>query len=300
MSPQSHATGENLYEQMLLVRKTLNEATAANWSDLEIYNALNKGQQYIARKAAPLKKKVTVTTIASTQEYALRDNSFGDIIDISDDGVFFKINGSTYQPLKFITRKELSLKTPGWRSVAASTPQKYYYDKAGKTIGLYPKPNSTNAGAYLDIFGYYYPPVLHAGTAASGSTTTVVLPAGSATLPYPSVTTSYYNDLYLEIYGGTGAGQRAKITAYVGSTRTCTAAFTTAPDSTSTYGMVSPIQQEAHYLMPLYALSLQWKKAGSRTTLGEYYWKQFLSGLSLFIGEVEEDPDEMLVREAYR
>ena len=299
--PQSHNIGENLYEQMTFVRKIMNDTgTQPFHSDLEIYNALNKGQQYIARKATPLIKKVTVTTVASTQEYALRDYSFGDILDISEDGVSFKINGTTYIPLTFTSKKELSLKTPGWRSVAASTPQKYYYDKASKTIGLYPKPNSTNAGAYLDIFGYYFPPVLHAGTAPSGSTTTIVLPAGSATLPYLSVTDDYYNGIYIEIYGGTGAGQRVKITDYVGSTRTCTATFTTAPDSTSTYGMVSPIQPEAHYLMPLYALSLQWKKSGSRTTLGDYYWKQFLSGLSLFIGENEEDPDEEIVRESYR
>ena len=298
--PQKHAVGENLYEQMLAVRKTLNETTASNWSDLEIYKSLNDGQTYIARKSTPLKKVVTVTTVASTQEYALRDNSFGDIIDISDDGVSFKINGLTYMPLKFTSKKALFLENSGWRSVAASTPQKYYYNKSSKTIGLYPKPNSSNAGAYLDVEGYYFPPVLHAGTAASGSTTTIVLPAGSATLPYPSVTDDYYNGIYIEIYGGTGAGQRSKITDYVGSSRTCTAAFTTAPDSTSTFGMVSPIQPEAHYLMPLYALSQQWRKSGSRTTLGEYNWKKFLEGLSLFIDETEDAPDEDIVRSSYR
>ena len=97
--PQFHANGLNLYEMFLEVRKALAEATASYWTDLEIYNQLNQGQMYIARKVKPLKKTVTVTTVASTQEYSLITNGFSDIIDIAEDGVYFKINGTTYIPL---------------------------------------------------------------------------------------------------------------------------------------------------------------------------------------------------------
>lgn len=297
---QIHANGLNLYAQMIEVRKALNETTASFWSDLEIFNALNQGQAYIARKSTPIKKKVTITTVNGTQEYDLKDNGFPDIIDISDDGVDFKVGGSVYVPLDYTSKKQLSLERRGWRSVNAATPQQYYYDKPSKTIGLYPKPNSTNAGAYLDINGYYVPPILNAGTVAGATSTTLVMPDGSATLQYPSATNDYYNGLYVEIYSGIGAGQRVKITDYVASTRTCTLAWTTTPTSSSIYGMVSPIEEAAHYLMPLYALSVHFRKGGTRTTLGDYYWKAFLSGLALFIGEVEDNPDESLVKESYR
>src|SRR3990167_11191872 len=153
--PQLHSTNLNLYHIFYAVRRRLSEVTAAYWVDLEVYAAINKGLLDVASKSKCLKKKVTVTTVASTQEYDLNDNSFGDIIDISDDGVSFKINGSTYLPLKFTTSKELSLKTPGWRSVAASTPPKYYYDKPAKTIGLYPKPHSSKFGCSYLIFLFF-------------------------------------------------------------------------------------------------------------------------------------------------
>lgn len=298
--PQRHAIGDNLYAQLIEVRKALNEASASFWSDLEIYAGLNAGQTYIARKSKALKKEVLVTTVADTAEYNLLDNSFADLIDISEDGVDFKIHGQTFFPLNFTSRKQLSIDIPGWRSVSAATPQQYYYDKASKIIGLYPKPNSTNAGAYLNVSGYYFPPMLHAGTVSSATATTLVLPDGSATLQYPSAVNDYYNGLYVEIYSGTGAGQRVKITDYVAASRTCTVAWTTVPTISSTFGMVSPIQSEMHYLMPLYCLSGRWQKGGTRTTLGDYYWKQFLSGLALFIDETEEDDAETIVREAYR
>jgi len=298
--PQLHSTNLNLYHIFYAVRRRLSEVTAAYWVDLEVYAAINKGLLDVASKSKCLKKKVTVTTVASTQEYDLNDNSFGDIIDISDDGVSFKINGSTYLPLKFTTRKELSLKTPGWRSVAASTPQKYYYDKPSKTVGLYPKPNSSNVGAYLDIFGYYRPRILHAGTAAAGTATALTLAAGSATVQVPSAVDDYYNGLYMEIYDGTGEGEIAEITDYVGSTRVCTVNFTTTPDATSIYGMVPEIPQEAHELLEPYALWKLLLKGGSRTVLAQQYRDEYYTGLAAFMGNFTENDDEMLIRDSYR
>lgn len=298
--PQLHDDASNLYEMFYSVRKTLSETTAGYWSDLEVYNALNKGQAHITAKSRCLKKTVTVTTVASTQEYDLKDNSFSDIIDIAEDGVYFKIAGTSYTPLTFKSKKQLAKESPGWQGVAAGTPKHYYYDKTSKTIGLYPKPNSTNAGAYLYITGYHTPKVIHAGTASSGSTTTIVLPAGSSTAPYPNPSNDYYNNIWIEVYSGTGAGQRAEITDYVGSTRTCTAAFTTAPDNSSVYGMIPQIPTTAHYLMPLYAIASLWGKGGSRTSLANNYWKQYYDGLSLFIGEFIEDSDEEIIKDSYR
>ena len=153
MSPQQHNYGSNLYEMMIYVRRKLSEATASFWTDLEVYKELNDAQLHIATKSKCLKKSVTVTTSNGTQEYDLKTttNSFVDIIDIAEDGLTYKINGTSYVPLIYKSKKQLNMEFPGWQGVSAATPQYYYYYKATKTIGLYPKPNSTNAGAYLFI-----------------------------------------------------------------------------------------------------------------------------------------------------
>lgn len=298
--PQLHDVASNFYELFYQVRKTLSETTAGYWSDLEILNVLNKGQKDIAVKTRCLKKEVTVTTVASTSEYDLKDNSFSDIFDISTDGATFYVGGTTYQPLIYKTKKQLSIEFPNWQATAAGVPQYYYYDKATKTIGIWPKPNSTNAGAYLIVSGFHYPKILLAGTASSGSTTTIVFPSGSSTVPYPSTTNDYYNNLYIEIYSGTGAGQKSEITDYVASTRTATISMTTAPDNTSIFGMVPQIMEEAHGLMISYALWKLWPKGGSRTSLGNNYKQEYYQGLAEFIGDVIEDFDEEIVKDSYR
>jgi len=302
MCPQLHSESLNLYEMFLEVRKNLSETTASYWSDLEVYNKLNQGQKHIAVKSKCLKKTATITTTASTQEYDLNSttNGFSDIIDIAEDGVYFKMGGTTYQPLKYRTKKQLATEFSGWQGLSASTPQYYYYNKTIKTIGLVPKPNSSNAGAYLFITGYHYPKVLLAGTAAGGSATTITFAAGTSTIPYPNPINDYYNDLYIEIYSNTGAGQRLKITDYVGSSRIATVAWTTQPDATSIYGLVPQISEGAHELMPLYALWKLWSKGGSRTNLANNYRQEYFSGLSDFIGETIEEDDEEIIRDSYR
>ena len=300
--PQLHTASLNLQYLFTSVRKALSESTAGFWTDLEVYSKLNNAQQFIARKSKTLQKEVTVTTVSGTQEYDLKDESFSDITDIAEDGVTFLINGSSTaeQPLEYRTKKRLNTEFPGWQGVAASTPQFYYYNKATKTIGLYPKPNSTNAGAYLKIEGYYRPVILHAGTAKAGSATTLTLAVASSTAPAPNPVDDYYNGIFMEIYDGTGEGEKAEITDYDGSDKKCTVNFTTTPDTTTVYGMVPSIPEESMYLMELYALWKLWPKGGSRTLLGRNFKQEFFEGLGLFIGESIEADDELIVKDTYR
>lgn len=298
--PYKHSDGENLYSLFYSVRRRLSEVTAAFWVDLEVYRFLNEGQIDIVVKSKCLKRKVTVTTVASTQEYDLRNNSFSDIIDIAEDGVYFYLNGTSYQPLIFKRIGELNAEFPGWQGVAASVPKYYYYDKSTKTIGLYPKPNASNVGAYLFVTGYHKPKLLHAGTAAAGATTTITLDSGSSTENYPSVTDDYYNNLYIEIYSGTGVGQKSKITDYVASTKICTATFATAPSTDSIYGMVPQIPEEAHQLMEIYALWKLLAKGGTRTVLANSYRDEYYTGLAAFMGNFSENEDEEIQADSYR
>ena len=297
-----HSTATNLYEQLQEVRDTLQEASAAKWTDHEIYSKLNAAQLHIARKSLCLKKEVTITTTEGTREYNLKTttNPFSDIIDISEDGVHYYINGSTYMPLIYKTIGQLNKEFPNWQGASNGIPQYYYYNKASKTIGLYPEPNSSNAGAYLFVSGYHKPKVLIAGTASSGSVTTLVMPAGTSTIPYPSVTDDYYNSLYLEVYSGTGAGQKLLITDYVGSTRTLTFATATAPDSSSIFGFCAEIPESFQPLMVLYALWHLLGKGGSRVSLANNYRQEYIVGLSEAISETMDEPDEMLIKDSYR
>ncbi len=69
------------------------------------------------------------------------------------------------------------------------------------------------------------------GTAQAGAATTITLAAGDTNAD------DYYNGMVIEITGGEGAGQWARITDYVSSTKIATLATTwgITPDNTSTY-----------------------------------------------------------------
>jgi hypothetical protein len=70
----------------------------------------------------------------------------------------------------------------------------------------------------------------HSGTAQAGAATTITFSTRA------SATDDYYNNYYVTIVDGTGAGQIRQITDYIGSTKIATVStWTTNPDSTSTY-----------------------------------------------------------------
>ena len=298
--PFLHSEDLNLQYLFKSVRRRLAEVTAAFWTDLEVYNALNKGIRDISIKSRCLKKTVTVTTVSGTREYDLKDEGFADIIDISEDGVEFNTNGTSRLGLDFKTIAQLNKESPGWRDIAASIPRNYYYNKNTKTIGLDPKPNATNAGAYLFPSGYHRAKVLHAGTAAAGASTTLTLAAASSTVNPPSTVDDYYNGIFMEIADGPGEGEKAEITDYVGSTRVCTVNFTTTPTTSSIYGMVPEIPQEAHELLEPYALWKLFSKGGSRTVLANSYRDEYFANLSSFMGDYTEIDDEKIVKDTYR
>ena len=67
------------------------------------------------------------------------------------------------------------------------------------------------------------------GTAQAGSTSSITLASGA------SAVNNEYTSWWIHITAGTGAGQFAQITGYVGSTKVASAAFSPAPDATSFY-----------------------------------------------------------------
>jgi len=97
-----------------------------------------------------------------------------------------------------------------------------------------------NADAFTETLRLYYirrPPTLLYGTASAGSATTLTL---ASTPPFEHVD-DYYNNTVLWLRGGTGAGESAEITDFVGSTGVCTVDFATTPDDTSVYASESEL-----------------------------------------------------------
>lgn len=118
------------------------------------------------------------------------------------------------------------------------------------------EPNgSINTTLYGRI--YYTPqaPDLHRGTAQAGGASSITLSvSGSQTLLGDVKTIdNYYQGMRIEIISGTGSGQLRRIASYVGSTKVATvdSAWTTQPDGTSVYSIVSPIQEDYQELLVL-------------------------------------------------
>lgn len=102
----------------------------------------------------------------------------------------------------------------------------YLLMQAGK--GYLTTPSDLDAAVYLDV---YSGPEEYAGTAQSGTSTTITL-ASSLSVEEASI-----QGLFLFITGGTGVGQHRQIVNFDNATKVCTpnVSWLTTPDSTTTY-----------------------------------------------------------------
>lgn len=104
---------------------------------------------------------------------------------------------------------------------------------------------------------YYLPqaPDLHRGVAQAGGASTITLAdnAEDTTLGIVRNIDNYYKGMRIEIISGTGEGQLRIIRTYAGATGIATVhvAWTTVPDDTSVYSIVSPVQEDFHELLIL-------------------------------------------------
>lgn len=104
---------------------------------------------------------------------------------------------------------------------------------------------------------YYLPtaPDLHRATAQAGASTTITLGANGATTTLGTVSgiDNYYQYCFIEIISGTGSGQIRRISKYDGASKVATVevAWSTTPDSSSVYSIVSPIKEDFQELIAL-------------------------------------------------
>lgn len=133
-----------------LIRKRLGETTEAFWTDVELNDWINDAGRDIAKKTKCIKASGYITTAEDIMEYIL-STYFTNYLSVLE--VYLYQDGTTWRRLTQTDRRRLSLNFAGWKSSDSSVPQEYYWDKEEDIIGIYPKPNSDNAGtSYLQVY----------------------------------------------------------------------------------------------------------------------------------------------------
>ena len=123
--------------------------TNAQWT-----RALNRGYRWICRNAQLIAGKWTLTSVNGTREYALTGRS-PSIAGLNM--ALFKQAGTTWRPLIRLPSEQLAPIVSQFHDTTG-TPTHYW--TRSDQLGLYPIPDSTNAGAYLELWGWAYPTAL--------------------------------------------------------------------------------------------------------------------------------------------
>lgn len=107
------------------------------------------------------------------------------------------------------------------------------------------------------------------GTAAGGATTYITLDSGASSV------NDFYNNAFITITGGTGAGQTRWINDYEGSTKKVypSTAFSPAPDATSTFSIGSAIKVRQLGVDPPATALTATASSTSGSPNGTYYYK---------------------------
>jgi len=118
------------------------------------------------------------------------------------------------------------------------------YAVYGEDLQLDPKPTASEANA-LKVYYVAEPPPLIIGTATAGAASSITLASDA-----PSEDDSL-NGSFIDITSGLGAGQRRKVSDYVGDTKvaTITPNWTTSPNATSLYATVPQVPRLFHDLL---------------------------------------------------
>lgn len=246
----------NAYDMLELLRDFVGEATAAQWSNLNLLRRLNMAYEDVARLVSKSKGQWLVKSKALT--------AVNSILTLPDDCAKpLYLEDGNGNPVYW-------LGSVGQRSVS----------RAGETyLGnivykeAYPLANSLELNSSSDGSTYtlwYQQRIyeLHAGAAAAGGAGVLTLAAGLRA----DKRNDYYNGAYVEITSGTVPG-RYLVTDFVGSTRVLTLDTTSSP-STDNYGIIPITPPECNNLIVLGATLLALAKPSS--TLDENILKVLL------------------------
>ena len=121
------------------------------------------------------------------------------------------------------------------------------------------EPNTAIGSSYYGRLYYLNSaPSLHRGvvTGVTSSTFTLADDTLSSCIGDVSIVDNYYKNMRVEIISGTGKGQLRRIVKYAGDTKIATldTNWTTNPNTSSVYGITSPIPTDYHEMLALGAV----------------------------------------------
>lgn len=137
-------------------RRYINEpdSTNSNFQDTEIYDYINQAIRFLGVEMEWPLQTAEATSVAEQAVYTLPE----DFVSLSD----FYFDG---RDLPIIERADLSALRTDWQNAASGKPL-YAYKSDNAKIGLYPKPDTENAGLTLQIQYIKIPPDLSDDTTA--------------------------------------------------------------------------------------------------------------------------------------
>lgn len=120
---------------------------AGFYTDANLTQWLNDGMDDIALNLEPKVTSATITTVASTTEYALPDN----LISIKT-ALYYDSSAAQWRDMEETSYMELFHSNPGWESdEVALMPHKWYWRPEG-IIGVYPKPTTGTTNGLRIIY----------------------------------------------------------------------------------------------------------------------------------------------------
>jgi len=125
-------------------------------------------------------------------------------------------------------------------------------------------------------------PAMSYGTAAAATSATLTL-AATPTLGNTSPVDDYYNDALILTTAGTGSGQLRRMTDYTGDQRQAVvdSAWTTTPDTTTTYEVLSGLDEDEMETLVLGAMAKLMADDGDFETWQRQFGSEYAHGLEI-------------------
>lgn len=271
------------------------EGTSPFWRNAELMYHLHNAQGYLYRKMVRARDNLFVTStdinlVASQATYNLPLNARLGMAWSLIENRIASANPPLYvYDIRF--QDHLLLEGP----VGVSDPSDTDFSAVLQRdqLRITPQPGAAHTAGvrlwYNPMFGS-----MHEGTVAGIGSTTLTFDAtpqfglGATTVEAPDNRDDYYNAMDIYISSGTGAGQTRRISAYAGSTRVATidTAWSTNPDTSSTYAVMCPIPEDFHNVVVLRGA---WSAAAKRPRLRPPIETELIDEYQEAIGFITED-----------
>ncbi|MHA2046377.1 MAG: hypothetical protein ACW99G_16450, partial [Candidatus Thorarchaeota archaeon] len=219
------------YDIMKFLEYLLHDTSANMWSNVQRLMAINASYDQIINRVIEAHEQwfyKTATLTAGTAVWSATPFNFpSNPATVNKILLLTDANGDPLMPMT-VQQKEFGYAPGAQTDQVRATDIGYWLDHDKLWV---------NSGSFTGNLRLYYirkPPRMQYGTAEGGNDTTMTLDADTR----PSIVDDYYNSTPFSIREGTGAGEEATASDYVGSTRVLTIDFATTPDTTSVYSSV--------------------------------------------------------------